>query len=507
MPARPDRPLSRQSAIIIGGGIAGLATGCYLQRCGYQTLVLEKNAIPGGVSVSWQRKGYTFDGATNWLPGSAPSLNFHEVLREVVDFDQLQFIDPEDFVRIERADQVLTVYNDVDRLRQEMLRLAPEDAAVIEQFTGAVAQVARLPLMIEKPRELIGLFDLLPRLPTNLSLLFFVRRWRKLTIGQYAQRFSSPHLREMFKLIFPRHEHFSVMGLIFSLGWMNLRSAGYPMGGSARFAQVVERRYLELGGEIRYRTPVARIIVEQDAARGVQLQDGSQLAGDLVIAAMDAQHTVRQLLQDRYRSPQLEQCFAEAPVFPALVQVSLGIARQLEGEAHKSVLCFPRPLSLGSDQEIPCMVARICHFDPSFAPPGKTAVVVHIRTHDHQHWADLRRDDRPRYQQEKDRAARAVIQLLERRYGGIAENLEVCDVATPATWMRYTHLYKASYQGWAPVPEMIGRSLKKTLPGLRDFYLVGQWLEPAGGLPRVIFSGRHLAQLICREDGRQFVAS
>ena len=242
-------------------------------------------------------------------------------------------------------------------------------------------------------------------------------------------------------------------------------------------------------------------------ARGVQLQDGSSEQADLVISAMDAQHTVRQLLQDRFHSPELERCFEEAPVFPSLVQVSLGIAREFQGEAHKSVLCFPEPLSLGSDEGIPCMVARICHFDPGFAPQGKTAVVVHVRTHDHQYWADLRRENRPRYLQEKERAARAVIQLLERRFGGIEQNIEVCDVATPATWMRYTHLFKGSYQGWAPVPAMIGRSLKKTLPGLQDFYLVGQWLEPAGGLPRVVFSGRHLAQLICREDGREFVAN
>jgi len=65
--------------------------------------------------------------------------------------------------------------------------------------------------------------------------------------------------------------------------------------------------------------------------------------------------------------------------------------------------------------------------------------------------------------------------------------------------------YFAKY-GNAAYP-LIGRSLDKTLPGLRDFYLVGQWLEPAGGLPRAVFSGRHLVQLICREDGREFVAS
>ena len=46
---------------IIGGGIGGLATGCYLQMNGYETEVLEMAHMCGGVCVSWKRRGYVFD--------------------------------------------------------------------------------------------------------------------------------------------------------------------------------------------------------------------------------------------------------------------------------------------------------------------------------------------------------------------------------------------------------------------------------------------------------------
>ena len=98
----------------------------------------------------------------------------------------------------------------------------------------------------------------------------------------------------------------------------------------------------------------------------------------------------------------------------------------------------------------------------------------------------------------------AVVDLVDRRFGGVQDSLEVMDVATPATYVRYTRIMGGSYQGWAPTPQLIGRSLPKTVPGLRGFYLTGQWVEPGGGLPKVVLSARNVTQLVCRDDGRPF---
>jgi phytoene dehydrogenase-like protein len=49
------------SIIIMGGGIAGLAAGCYGQMNGYRTKIFEMHDIPGGLYTSWEREGYLFD--------------------------------------------------------------------------------------------------------------------------------------------------------------------------------------------------------------------------------------------------------------------------------------------------------------------------------------------------------------------------------------------------------------------------------------------------------------
>ncbi len=69
--------------IIIGGGIAGLSCGCYLQMNGYKTEILEANTAPGGLCVAWDRGPYVFDGCLRWLVGTNPSSSFNQIWNEL----------------------------------------------------------------------------------------------------------------------------------------------------------------------------------------------------------------------------------------------------------------------------------------------------------------------------------------------------------------------------------------------------------------------------------------
>lgn len=53
----------------------------------------------------------------------------------------------------------------------------------------------------------------------------------------------------------------------------------------------------------------------------------------------------------------------------------------------------------------------------------------------------------------------------------------------------------------------LAKPVEKTLPGLGNFYLAGQWVEPGGGVPTAILSGRGVIQIICRDKGVKFAVS
>jgi len=55
-------------------------------------------------------------------------------------------------------------------------------------------------------------------------------------------------------------------------------------------------------------------------------------------------------------------------------------------------------------------------------------------------------------------------------------------------------------------PMMI-RGMRKTLPGLNNLFMAGQWVEPGRTMPMVALSGRNAIQSICHQDGRPFVTS
>lgn len=500
-------PEKNKRVNIIGGGVGGLAVGCYLQMNGYLTTIFEKNSECGGVSFAWKRGGYTFDGATNWLAGSSDSSNMHYLLKELINFDELELVDPDEFITVEHDGQAFHVFTDANELYNEMTRIAPEDSAVIEQFTNAIKKVGTFSLPYQKAPELFNLADLLLMLFTNFQFALFFAKWKRLSIEQFASKFTNANLKKMFLSIFPHHGHFSVFSVLMTLGWMNVRAGGYPIGGSSKFNTLLLNRYNALGGQIKYNTNVVKIETENNRAVGVKCSDGNTYNADITVSAMDLYHTLYRLLEfdkNYYKSIK----FDSFQVFPSLIQVSIGCRREFINVSHKYQMSLDKKIVICHDgaqnEELSDMMVRICSFDKTLAPSGCTSIVVHFRTWHYSQWVDLRKTDIKRYKKLKNDIAESVIDTLESRFGNVRNNVEQVDVATPATFIRYTNIFKGSYQAWAPVPGLIGKTFPKKVKKVKNMYFAGQWVWPAGGLPGVIRIGRQVAQIICHDDKRKF---
>ena len=149
--ARQHRPTG-DKIIIIGGGVAGLACGCYLQMNGYRTEILEMNPVPGGLCTAWDRGPYVFDGCLSWLVGTHPSSTFHQVWSELGVFAGREIIHRDEFLRVEGRDgQVLSLSTDLDRLVENCKRIAPEDADRIAKLLRAVRRCNLHQSAIGKP--------------------------------------------------------------------------------------------------------------------------------------------------------------------------------------------------------------------------------------------------------------------------------------------------------------------------------------------------------------------
>ncbi len=487
--------------VIIGGGIAGLCAGVYAQASGYQVEVLEQHSVAGGLATSWKRGDYTFETCLHWLVGSSPAGVLNAQWREVFDIDRLTFVYAEEYQRVEGdGGQSLSVYSNVDRMEAEFLRQAPDDAEEIRSFTSAIRRLADLPMQDLMngpwPRRAWAMLRLAPRLP-------LLQHWAAMSAGDYGKRFKHELLRRFFGE--GAAAEMSVIALVFMFAWMNRSNAGYPIGGSKAIIDLVVERFRVLGGTLRTGAKVVKIIVENDVATGVQLADGQTKIADWVISAADGHATIYELLGGKYKNDAIDQFYAKQQVFPSYVQVSLGVAQDLSHEPGFVSRILSEPLQIDPETRLNTAAFRIFRYDPTFAPPGKTAITCFLPTYHFAYWVELQRNNPAGYEAEKKRIADAVIAILDRRMPGVLEWIETVDVSTPASVVRFTGNWKGSMEGFLPTPGSGFAPRRQTLPGLRRFLTVGQWVQPGGGLPTGLMTARAAIQSICRQDNVPFL--
>ncbi|MBN1321114.1 MAG: NAD(P)/FAD-dependent oxidoreductase [Thermoleophilia bacterium] len=493
-----------RSVAIIGAGIAGLCTGIYAQMNGYAAHIYEMHTKPGGLCTAWKRNGYTIDGCIHWFTGSRPGSSLYKLWSEIGLIQSLELIDLDEFMRVEFPDApTIVFYADLDRLRRHLTDVFPEDAEFVSEFLDDAKRLARYELPSDlPPRELMGVLTTLRIMPRMLRILGPLRKWNALTVAQFAERIKNPHLRVAFSQLWL--PEMSAFALLMTLSWFHARQAGYPLGGSMPISEALERRFVQLGGQIDYRTRVTDIMIENDHATGVRLTGGREEPADLVVSAADGHATIYDMLKGRYVDDTVRGWFEDLVPFPPLVFVGLGVGRTFSEEpriTNGASMGLARPLKVG-EHTVDRLSYHLHNFDPMLAPEGKTSITC-MFVADYEYWRDLSQD-RERYEAEKTSIADAVIEALDGRFPGLAGLVEMVDVATPATFERYTGNWRGSFEGWLPTPAAMTDSMRRTLPGLDGFYMAGQWVAPGGGLPSGVMTGREVVQLMCHRDGKKF---
>jgi phytoene dehydrogenase-like protein len=509
-PAAPTVPettaANPRKIIIIGGGIAGLSCGCYLQMNGLQTEILEAGALPGGLCTAWHRGPYVFDGCLRWLIGIHPSSAFHQIWRELGAIAGRKILTHDEILHVEGADgRTLAVPADLDKLSREFKRIAPEDTALIDQLVGAARRCASLEPPLDNPVELMSLLE---KTRLGLRYLWMVPiflKWKNLTLPTYLARYRNDFLRETLMAI-AGNERMSALVLVMVLAFRTRQNSGFVAGGSWDFAQAIASRYARLGGTVRYKTRVVSVKVHNNHATGVQCADGTVIPAATVVSCADGYTTIFKMLDGRFVDKRILYLYERCDLFPALIQVSLGINMTFADAPHTFSMPLLRPLIVDDQTRHSRMEVEMFGSDSALCPEGKTIVTVRLPSRC-EFWTELRKNNRQRYRAEKRAIIREVIGILDSRFPGLAEHLERSDIATPATFVRYTGNWQGSYEGWLPTPRMLGRRIPYTLPGLEGFYMAGHWVVAGGGLPSAALSGRYAAQMICARNGKVFAAS
>lgn len=376
-------------AVVIGGGIAGLATAALLGTEGWSVTVLEACDEIGGRAGSWESDGFRFDTGPSWY-----------LMPEVFDhFFRLLGTTTEEQLDLVPLDPAYRVYSDPATGRAPLDVRSGREAATalfesvepgagerLAAYLDSAADAYDLSIgrfLYDTYETTAGLRDpaLVRRLPQLAPLL------TRSLASHVGRRFEDPRLRQIlsYPAVFLGGSPYRVPSLYHLMSHLDLDDGvRYPRGGFTEIIAAIARLAEASGARIETGSRVASIDTAGGVATGVSLSDGRRIDADLVVSTADLHHSETTLLP-RELQTYPESWWSRRAPSPGALLLLLGVDGSLPQLAHHTLLFtddwranfedifgarprIPDPASL--------YVCRPSATDPSVAPPGHENVFV-----------------------------------------------------------------------------------------------------------------------------------
>ncbi len=309
----PPRTLPSRiyDVVIVGAGHNGLTAASYLARAGLSVLVLERRDIVGGCCVTEEIAPGCRVSTTSYIA----SMLRPEVISDLRLRDHgLRMVPCDPAIQVPFPDgHVVPWWTDRERAKAEFKKISSKDADTFVQVDDRLRKLARYlqPFFMEPPPEIDtksvrGWTDLL-RVGKKFrgissdeisQLISFLTG----SLGEFLDHnYESEKIKTMFLAnnVYGKHggpyQPGTAIGLLFHLlsgGEHELQGfSGHVMGGMGAITQALAESGRKLGVEIHTSSPVAHIDVRDGRARGVVLEDGTEIRARVVLSNADPKRT------------------------------------------------------------------------------------------------------------------------------------------------------------------------------------------------------------------------
>jgi phytoene desaturase len=486
-----------KTAVIIGAGIGGIATAVYLAKNGYEVCVHEKNLSYGGRCGQLIRDGYRFDlGATMLLMPGVYRQVFGELgisLEEGKDIVPLKDLYTIWFDNGEKIDFT----SDETRMKEQLEKIEPGSFEKSKKYVTAGYKIFRLGMDKLVGRNFYNIFQFANF--KNIGLLIRLKTY--ISNWNYARKFfHHPHLMMAytFQNIYVGQSPFNSPALFSMVPAAELTEGSFfPHGGMYSIVEKLFNAAKSLGVKFYFNSSVTKIIIEGKNAKGIMLEDGSEIKADIIVANADLPFVYRNLLPGRRKSARIDRmnyscsaiCFHWGldKTYPELKHHNVFLSDNFREGLDRIFI----DKTLG-DQPSFYLHAPV-RSDPSAAPEGHDTLSIvvgaaHIDKTKDQDWNLLK---------QKTRAA--VIERL-RKLGltDIEEHIKFEICYTPESWETVCNITRGSVFG------SLGHNMMQMgyfRPHNRhdkyhNLYFVGGSTHPGNGIPNILMSSKLVAERI-----------
>jgi len=468
-------------AVVVGGGVAGLALAIRLRAAGHDVELHERNEALGGKVAVLERDGFTFDvgPALVTLPQVLDDLFRAAGTTLAVELPMVR-LDPQ--FRYTWPDGRTIVVGDggcdVPGYR-EFVEHGRDIWEVSERtfFAGPMTGPLDLARRMRSPRDLLAI-DPLRTLDASARRFFTADAQMVQWAGRYATYSGSSPYRAP-----------ATLGCIAFIE--NEFGCWYPMGGLGRLRGALVRVAERVGVDAHVGSEVVGISRSSSRVDGVVLRGGRTVAADVVVAGVDAAHVYRDLLPDDAAARRVGRAQRSTSGFVLLAAVhgqTAGITHHnvwFGGDAREEFAAIEAG-RLSQDPTVYACVSSVT--DPAQAPDGceNWFVLVNVPA-----GCDV----------DPDAETAMVLQRLATRGVDLRDRLRFTETLTPRDIERRDGsaggaIYGTSSDGRRAA--FLRPANRSPVPGL---YLVGGSSHPGGGLPLVVTSARIVADMIERDVG------
>jgi phytoene dehydrogenase-like protein len=492
-------------AVIIGSGLGGLSCAAAFARQGFKALVLEQHDRPGGYATSFKRPGgFEFEvslhsttvgqrnGLRNLIPG------FPEIT-------EVSFVPQTSLYRAVFPDYDFRVPNaNLPAYIATLTKTFPHEA---EGIGALFADMEELSRELNAFSAKMGWVDML-LVPIRYPKLF---HFSGSTWGQIVDaKIKDAKLKGIISSLWGYYglPPSKLASIYYAYPTYSYLTEGgyYPKGRSQTISNALESFIEARGSKVLLGARVAKILVQDEAAYGVRTAAGQEYAGKVVVSNANAYDTFHTLL-DANGDAHLKNYMARMDAFTASLssfQIFLGLKRDLVrqlGLTDTEIMYQPSydpeagyRAALSADLSNPGFGLMLYdNLYPGYSPKGKNTIGL-MTLQGFDHWkpyeADYWKGNKQAYRAEKERMADVLIRQAERIVlPGLSKAIEVKEIGTPLTNIRYTGNYRGAIYGW---DQTLDNSNPHRLPHatpIKNLYLSGAWTAPGGGYTAVIRSG------------------
>jgi all-trans-retinol 13,14-reductase len=497
------RAANDYDAIVIGSGLGGLSCAAAFARQGFKPLVIEQHDKPGGFATAFARPGgFVFDvslhsttvrsrdGLYNLIPG----------FPEITDVEFLPH--PSLFRAIYPDHDVRVAQRDPGGYVEQLSGLFPDER---EGIMGLFADMGGLATEVGRLSSAGGQVDM-SRFPIEYP---HILKFNGKTWGEMVDvHLRNPRLKAIVS------EQWGYYGLppsklscfYYAMPFMGYLTGGgfYPKGRSQTISTALARFIEAHGGKVLLGTRVDRILLDGESATGVATADGTQFTSRVVVSNANPFTTFTRMISDQSALAAYEAAWQGYSVSLSSFQVFLGLKDDLVGKlgiTDSEIFVEPGyDPEAGYAHALAGDVERgglgITLYDAiyrGYSPPGKNTVNL-LTLQGYGPWERFETDyfagRKAAYNREKERMADVLIRKAEQALlPGLSDAIEVKEIGTPLTNVRYTGHYRGAIYGWDQTVNNSGPTRIGHATPIRNLYLAGAWSRPGHGYGAVIPSG------------------